>query len=245
MSTPAKPARVTPSASSTAPATADVKKNSNNRNRGPRGDSPTVRLSKALSWLLRHNAVSQGIAIRPDGYVKITAVLGHPKFKDFTLDDIIKVVDTNEKKRFETLEDAQGQKEYIRAVQGHSIAAVAELGFEEITDVSQIPTAVHGTMFRNWRFIGEQGLSKMNRNHIHMAHGLLGEDGVISGMRQRCDLYIHIDTAKAVGDGIKFYRSTNNVILSDGKNGDGIIPPAYFSRVVRSTGEVIYPKPAA
>lgn len=51
--------------------------------------------------------------------------------------------------------------------------------------------------------IGEQGLSKMNRNHIHMAHGLLGEDGVISGMRQRCDLYIHIDTAKAVGGNMR------------------------------------------
>jgi hypothetical protein len=111
----------------TAP-TADAKKsNNNNRNRGPRGDSPTVRLSKALSWLLRHNAVSQGIAIRPDGYVKLTAVLGHPKFKDFTLDDIVHVVDSNEKKRFEILEDAQGEKEYIRAVQGHSITAVSIL----------------------------------------------------------------------------------------------------------------------
>lgn len=118
MSTPVKPTIATPAASSTAPT-------NNNRNRGPRGDSPTVRLSKALSWLLRHNAVSQGIAIRPDGFVKITDVLGHPKFKGFTLDDIVKVVDTNEKKRFEILEDAQGQKEYIRAVQGHSIAAVS------------------------------------------------------------------------------------------------------------------------
>lgn len=119
-----KPATTTPAVTPTAAPTSNVNR-SNNRNRGPRGDSPTVRLSKALSWLLRHNAVSQGIAIRPDGYVKITAVLGHPKFKDFTLDDIIKVVDTNEKKRFEILEDAEGQKEYIRAVQGHSIAAVS------------------------------------------------------------------------------------------------------------------------
>ncbi|KAF9902481.1 tRNA 2'-phosphotransferase 1 [Linnemannia zychae] len=242
MSTPAPSATTT--SSSTHPA-AGAKKSNNNRNRGPRGDSPAVRLSKALSWLLRHNAVSQGIAIRPDGYVKITAVLGHPKFKDFTLDDIISVVDSNEKKRFEILENAQGQKEYIRAVQGHSIATVAELGYVEINDVAQIPTAVHGTMFNKWHLIGKQGLSKMNRNHIHMAHGMPGEDGVISGMRQQCNLYIHIDTAKALGDGIKFYKSSNNVILSDGKNGDGFIPPEYFSRVVRSTGEVIYPKPVS
>jgi len=46
--------------------------------------------------------------------------------------------------------------------------------------------------------IGAQGLSKMNRNHIHMAVGLPGENGVISGMRNKCNLYIHIDTAKAL-----------------------------------------------
>ncbi|KAF9083399.1 tRNA 2'-phosphotransferase 1 [Mortierella sp. GBA35] len=238
----------TPAPTNATPATpaAEAKKPSNNsRNRGPRGDSPTVRLSKALSWLLRHNAVSQGIVIRPDGYVKITDVLGHPKFKQFTLDDIIQVVDTNEKKRFEILENDNGEREYIRAVQGHSITAVSELGYEEITDIAEVPTAVHGTMFNKWHLINQKGLSKMNRNHIHMAHGMPGEDGVISGMRQRCDLYIHIDTAKALGDGIKFYRSSNNVILSDGKNGDGFIPPQYFSCVVRSTGDVIYPKPVS
>ncbi|KAF9371101.1 hypothetical protein BGX21_005264, partial [Mortierella sp. AD011] len=106
--------------------------NSNNRNRGPRNDSPAVRLSKALSWLLRHNAESQGIAIRPDGYVKIQDVLGHPKFKNYTLDDIVQAVETSDKKRFQILDDGSGNKEYIRAVQGHSITKVAELGFEEI-----------------------------------------------------------------------------------------------------------------
>jgi len=44
-------------------------------------------------------------------------------------------------------------------------------------------------------------------------------------------------------DGYKFYKAANNVILSDGKIGDGIIPPKYFSKVVRSSGEVILPAP--
>lgn len=38
----------------------------------------------------------------------------------------------------------------------------------------------------------------MNRNHIHMAAGLLGESDVISGMRKTCNLYIYIDAAKAI-----------------------------------------------
>ncbi|KAF9956711.1 tRNA 2'-phosphotransferase 1 [Mortierella alpina] len=215
--------------------------NSKSRNRGPRTDSPKVRLSKALSWLLRHNAESQGVAIRPDGYVKIKDVLNHSKFKGFTLDDILEVVDTNDKKRFQILEGPNGNKEYIRAVQGHSMDKVAELGFEEIADASQLPIVIHGTMFSKWPLIAEKGLSKMNRNHIHMAVGLPGADGVISGMRKSCNLYIHIDTAMAIKDGIKFYKSANNVILSDGKGGDGFIPPRYFAKVVKSNNEIIFP----
>ncbi|GJJ78664.1 2'-phosphotransferase [Entomortierella parvispora] len=227
--------------------------NSSNRGQGgarggrgggrPRGaDSPTVRLSKALSWLLRHNAAAQGVAIRPDGYVLIKDVLAHSKFKGYSIPQIMEVVDTNDKKRFQVLSDEQGNPEWIRAVQGHSLQTVTDPGLEPL-DASLIPDAVHGTMFSKWPLIGAQGLNKMGRNHIHMAIGLLGTEGVISGMRGSCNLYIHIDTAKAIADGYKFYKAANNVILSDGKNGEGIIPPEYFSKVVRSNGEVILPAP--
>lgn len=38
----------------------------------------------------------------------------------------------------------------------------------------------------------------MNRHHIHCASGLYGQEGVISGMRATCDLFIEIDVAKAM-----------------------------------------------
>ena len=38
----------------------------------------------------------------------------------------------------------------------------------------------------------------MNRNHIHFASGLLGENGVISGMRSSCEICIYIDLEKAL-----------------------------------------------
>jgi len=95
--------------------------NNNNRNRN-KDDSPEVRLSKALSWLLRHNAVAQGVAIRPDGYVKVEDVLKHHKFKGFSLDDIRAVVANNSKKRFQMNEE--NGTLLIRAVQGHSIEEV-------------------------------------------------------------------------------------------------------------------------
>jgi 2'-phosphotransferase len=40
--------------------------------RGLPKDSPEVRVSKTLSWILRHGAKSEGLAMRPDGYVKVT-----------------------------------------------------------------------------------------------------------------------------------------------------------------------------
>ncbi|KAF9437136.1 tRNA 2'-phosphotransferase 1 [Entomortierella beljakovae] len=211
-----------------------------NRNRGPRVDSPDVQLSKSLSWLLRHNAEKQGIEIRPDGYVKISDILGHSRFRQFTLVDINRVVSTNDKQRFQLLVETTGQT-YIRAVQGHSLTNVDDLGYEDITDSSQLPCALHGTLQSKWDLIQMNGLSKMTRNHIHMATGLPGDNEVISGMRKGCNLYIYVDVSKALADGIKFYRTSNNVILSDGKNGDGVIPAEYFMSVVTSSGKTIYP----
>lgn len=44
--------------------------------------------------------------------------------------------------------------------------------------------AVHGSYLSKWSSIQVQGLSRMKRTHIHLASGLPGEDGVISGERQ-------------------------------------------------------------
>ncbi len=38
----------------------------------PARDSPEVRLSKTLSWILRHGAKGEGLAMRSDGCVKVT-----------------------------------------------------------------------------------------------------------------------------------------------------------------------------
>ena len=40
--------------------------------RGLEKDSPEVRLSKTLSWLLRHGAKGEGLPMREDGYVRVT-----------------------------------------------------------------------------------------------------------------------------------------------------------------------------
>jgi 2'-phosphotransferase len=110
--------------------------------------------------------------------------LALPRFRSYTLQDIQHVVDNNDKKRFtlESFPDDTGHNTewWIRANQGHSIA-VDELALTPIVDPNELPTLVHGTYHRNWVAIQREGLSRMNRNHIHLATGLIGEDGVISG----------------------------------------------------------------
>ena len=60
-------------------------------------------------------------------------------------------------------------------------------------------------------------------------------------MRKTCDVYIEIDMFKAMKDGILFFISSNNVILTEGI--DGTLPPQYFKKVVSKTGEVLFDLP--
>jgi RNA:NAD 2'-phosphotransferase (TPT1/KptA family) len=44
----------------------------------PRGhprDPPQVRFSKTLSWLLRHAAKTEGLAMRADGYLRVSELV--------------------------------------------------------------------------------------------------------------------------------------------------------------------------
>lgn len=55
------------------------------------------------------------------------------------------------------------------------------------------------------------------------------DDEVISGMRSSCEVMISIDVASAMADGVRFYRSSNNVILTSGL--DGTLDAKYFKEV--------------
>jgi 2'-phosphotransferase len=40
-------------------------------------------------------------------------------------------------------------------------------------------------------------------------------------------------------EGVRFYKSSNNVILTEGKGGSGVLPPEYFRRVTDRKGNVL------
>nr|XP_022329746.1 LOW QUALITY PROTEIN: uncharacterized protein LOC111128435 [Crassostrea virginica] len=188
-------------------------------------EDPLVFLSKKLSFILRHGAEKMGFKLMPGGFLWVDDILGRNEYKAFTFDHIKHVVDTNDKKRFSLVKDENWPYK-IRANQGHSLE-VDGLELTPITDAKDAPDVIHGTYFSSWEIIREQGLNKMNRNHIHFAAGEPGESGVISGMRSSCEVIIKLNMEKALSSGLQFYRSANNVILSPGDS-EGFIRPCYF-----------------
>jgi len=224
------------------------------------------RLSHSLAWALRHKALDLGLTLTPDGFVPVDEILncGHAKFRGYSLDDIRQVVETNDKQRFKLEErpavnysgskvTAQQKQQQapseettilcIRANQGHSISIVdPSLLLQRLdSDVLQsIPVIVHGTYWEAWKSIQQSGLKRMSRTHIHFASGLPKENGVISGMRKSCQVYVYVDAPKCARDGIVFFRSDNGVLLTAGVNDEGTLPPDYFLRVTDTSGKVIW-----
>eukprot|EP01095_Lingulamoeba_sp_RSL-Kostka_P002233 TRINITY_DN1309_c4_g1_i1.p1 TRINITY_DN1309_c4_g1~~TRINITY_DN1309_c4_g1_i1.p1 ORF type:complete len:254 (-),score=76.69 TRINITY_DN1309_c4_g1_i1:206-967(-) len=187
-----------------------------------------IRMSRALTSILRHNALKERLSIDDRGFIKVDDILKHHRFKKLDVETLRDIVESCSKQRFYI--EVRNDGEYIRANQGHSMKHI-QVDLEEITIEDDVPLCVHGTYYRAWEFIKKRGLSRMNRIHIHLATGLKDDNTVISGMRQSCQLFIYIDIKKAIEDGYRFYRSMNNVILSPGNN-KGYIPVRYFSKVV-------------
>jgi 2'-phosphotransferase len=203
-----------------------------------------VAISKQFSKILRHTASEiPELSIRADGYVELKSILALPFFVQNNVDErfVRAMVEADSKTRFSLLQ--KGNRLYIRANQGHSERVARGIDtdslHEFIESADEIPKVVHGTNLGAWEHIKHEGLKRMSRSHIHFAPGILGDEGVRSGMRASAYIHIYVNAAKAMSEGIRFYRSANNVILSDGI--DGVIDPRYFSRVVDSrSGTVLF-----
>lgn len=235
-------------------------------NRPPRDASPEVQLSKALSYLLRHGAEKEFLSIRPDGFVRLDAVLARPKVQKIampceggprapTTEDVEAVVHASDKQRFALVRgtadapDTPGDVAWIRAVQGHSLARVTDLGnlpltpanvHEHLAEEGGVRYAIHGTDDAAWdRICASHALKRMGRNEIHLARGLPGEAGVISGMRRSCTRLLYVDVGAALADGIAVSLSSNKVVLTRGI--DGELPLRYVYAVRNERGVQVWP----
>ncbi|XP_028916982.1 tRNA 2'-phosphotransferase 1 isoform X1 [Ornithorhynchus anatinus] len=198
----------------------------------PRDQDRDVRLSRALSYALRHGAVRLGLPMGTDGFVPLDSLLRLPQFRDFSPEDVHRVVETNEKQRFALKPGPPGSGPLIRANQGHSLQ-VADLELTPLSGPQDLPPVlVHGTYRRHWPSIRQRGLSRGKRTHVHLAPGLPGDPHVLSGMRRDCEVAVCVDGPSAMADGIQFFLSANGVILTPG-DAHGFLPPKYFKEVIQ------------
>jgi len=205
-----------------------------------RNASPGERLSRKLSALLRHRAMENGLGdcLRPDGYVPLERVLALPGFSGVSAQQVRTVVAENDKQRF-NLAYFDGA-EHIRANQGHTLTGLdADALLTRLTAADVPAPAVHGTYKRAWGgIVASGGLSRMARNHVHLARGLPSGGGVISGMRASCEVAVWVDVAAAMNEGVPFFESANGVLLTPGEGADGILASRFFVAAIDlATGE--------
>jgi putative RNA 2'-phosphotransferase len=177
-------------------------------------DAQITRLSKRLSYHLRHRPDELGLSLGPGGWVavdELLAALAH-KGKTISRAELEEVVARNTKRRFAF--DEAGER--IRASQGHSVEVDLELEPLE-------PPALlyHGTGERTVAAILREGLRKMRRHHVHLSAD--PETARAVGARHGRPVIFIVDAATMHAGGYLFYRSANGVWLVDA------VPAAFLS----------------
>lgn len=173
-----------------------------------------VQIGKFISLVLRHEPQKIGLVLDDAGWAVVDDLLAGlaRKGKRITFAELEDIVITNDKQRYCFNDD----KTRIRANQGHSLKL--DLQLEAMTPPDVL---YHGTATRFLDAINAQGLQKRNRHHVHLAADY--ETAVTVGSRHGKPVVLVIDTVAMQRDGHVFYRSENNVWLTDA------IPAKYFS----------------
>jgi len=169
------------------------------------------KLSRYLSYVLRHNPSSLSLKLDLDGYCFVEELLDRisrfsPKHK-MSLEKLKEVVATDKKTRYSFSKDGN----MIRANQGHSISTV-DVTFNMHPEIPP-KYLYHGTTQKTWETISYDGIRKMTRHAVHLSKD--EETARTVGSRRGDPKIIRINAKKMHDDGIVFYKTINNVWLVD------------------------------
>ena len=156
-----------------------------------------VKISKKISYVLRHAPESIGVELGDGGWCGIKELIDGI---GISREDLLEVVGKDEKKRYEI------NGERIRASQGHSVEV--ELGYSEIEPPEYL---YHGTNEGVIEKIKLEGIKKMGRHHVHLSEEI--ETAKRVGGRRGKVIILEIRAGEMYLGGEKFYKSTNGVWL--------------------------------
>jgi putative RNA 2'-phosphotransferase len=160
------------------------------------------KVSKFLSYVLRHNPQVLNLTMDEQGWVSVTELLEN--LNDVSMEMLEGVVAENNKNRFAFNDD----KTRIRANQGHSIKI--DLAYSPIEPPEFL---FHGTAIQNIDSIKKSGIVKGNRHHVHLS--LDKETATNVGKRHGKPVILIIQSKQMHEAGHQFFVSENNVWLTE------------------------------
>jgi putative RNA 2'-phosphotransferase len=168
--------------------------------------SRDIHLSKFLSYVLRHKPESIGLTLDPQGWALVDQLLSKSSAAGtpLTHEDLFRIVQTSDKKRFSLSEDATK----VRAAQGHSVVV-------DLALAPQCPPGLlyHGTAVRFLDSILTEGLRPQARQQVHLSSDQVTAERV--GQRHGKPVVLRIDAHAMREKGFKFFLADNGVWLVD------------------------------
>lgn len=171
------------------------------------------KVSKTLSYLLRHNPSQYGVNLDNKGFANIDSVLlGLRKnYPNLQKEDLIFIVKNDDKGRYEINDNS------IRALYGHSVK-------QKIDKIPSEPPVIlyHGTKKNVLDLILKEGLKSMNRQKVCLSSDINVAKMVGDRRKSSETIILKVQAQKAYNNGINFYTEPNGIYMSDN------IPPKYI-----------------
>ena len=173
-----------------------------------------VKLSKLLSYILRHNPSHIGISLDEMGFSNVTLeeiarrIAEKRGYEWVRPEHILRLVEMDEKGRFEVRDGR------IRATYGHSIDVEAGV------PVSDVATLYHGTTLRAWRRIRKEGIKPGKRKYVHLSPSV--EEALIVARRHGEDVVVlEVDARAMINDGFEIRKAGKVYLVRE-------VPPNYI-----------------
>ena len=173
---------------------------------------PAERISRFLSYLLRHRPREYPLSFDAQGFVSWRDVVEmvQDRFREVTEADIRLVVAGAQKKRFELKDDK------VRATYGHSFPV--DLGLEAVEPPAQLYLGVARDLAQS---ILRHGLKPRDRRYVHLSPSL--EEALAAGKRHDpAPAVVVVDAQAAHVEGVRFF-SSGPLFLAEN------VPPQYLS----------------
>ncbi|MDZ7703787.1 MAG: RNA 2'-phosphotransferase [Trueperaceae bacterium] len=174
--------------------------------------SEQKRLSKFLSYVLRHHPEVAGVGLEPGGWADLETLSNAAAEQGLTLNEttLRTLIAQSPKPRFEV---KHGK---VRARYGHSVAVDTEL-----TPTSPPDILFHGTATRFLDAIRREGLARQSRQYVHLSDDKQSAREV--GARHGRPVVLTVEAGQMARDGYVFYHSADNIWLTRE------VPPRYLS----------------